>query len=58
MNSTATKIEEMRKRLGMSKLIIAPKNKDKIIQEEIKKNPPYLTEYENRFKSKFKKTKK
>ncbi|MGJ7344212.1 relaxase/mobilization nuclease domain-containing protein [Morganella morganii] len=55
INSRATKIEEMRKRLGMSKPIIAPKNKDKIIQEEIKKNPPHLTEYGNRFKSKFKK---
>jgi len=58
MNSRATKIEEMRKRLGMSILIIAPKNKYKIIQEEIKKNPPHLTEYENRFKSKFKKNQK
>ncbi|EIR7531207.1 relaxase/mobilization nuclease domain-containing protein [Salmonella enterica subsp. enterica serovar Llandoff] len=54
INSRATKIEEMRKRLGIRKPIIALKNKDKIIQEEIKKNPPHLTEYENRFKSKLK----
>ncbi|WP_234246543.1 hypothetical protein [Klebsiella pneumoniae] len=44
----------MRKRLGIREPIIALKNKDKIIQEEIKKNPPHLTEYENRFKSKLK----
>ncbi|HFI1947509.1 TPA: relaxase/mobilization nuclease domain-containing protein [Yersinia enterocolitica] len=54
INSRATKIEEMRKRLGISKPIIAPKNKEKIIQEEIKKNPSHLIEYENRFKSKLK----
>ncbi|EPK6336665.1 relaxase/mobilization nuclease domain-containing protein [Klebsiella pneumoniae] len=54
INSRATKIEEMRKRLGIREPIIALKNKDKIIQEEIKKNPPHLTEYENRFKSKLK----
>lgn len=54
INSRATKIEEMRKRLGISKPIIAPKNKEKIIQEEIKKNPAHLIESKNRFKSKLK----
>ncbi|EPY9675414.1 relaxase/mobilization nuclease domain-containing protein [Klebsiella pneumoniae] len=54
IHSRATKIEEMRKRLGISKPIIAPKNKEKIIQEEVKKNPAHLIEYENRFKSKLK----
>ncbi|MEY8647389.1 relaxase/mobilization nuclease domain-containing protein [Klebsiella pasteurii] len=54
INSRATKIEEMRKRLGINKPIIAPKNKEKIIQEEIKKNPAQLIESKNRFKSKLK----
>lgn len=54
INSRATKIEEIRNRLGISKPIIVPKNKEKIIQEEIKKKPSRLSEYENRFKSKLK----
>jgi len=54
INSRATKIKEIRNRLGISKPIIVPKNKEKIIQEEIKKKPSRLSEYENRFKSKLK----
>ena len=53
-NSRATKIEEIRDRLGIKKPVIQPKNKEKIVKEEIKKKPKYLTEYENRFKSKLK----
>ncbi|MBK0571941.1 relaxase/mobilization nuclease domain-containing protein, partial [Klebsiella pneumoniae] len=36
-NSRATKIEEIRERLGIKKPIIQPKNKEKIVKEEIKK---------------------
>ncbi|EJP6409659.1 relaxase, partial [Salmonella enterica] len=54
INSRATKIEEIRNRLGISKPIIVPKNKEKIIQEEIKKKPSRLSEYENRLKLKLK----
>lgn len=53
-NSRATKIEEIRDRLGIKKPVIQPKNKEKIVKEEIKNKPKYLTEYENRFKSKLK----
>lgn len=53
-NSRATKIEEIRDRLGIKKPVIQPKNKEKIVKEEIKKKPKYLTEYENRFKLKLK----
>ncbi|WP_148244433.1 relaxase/mobilization nuclease domain-containing protein [Enterobacter asburiae] len=55
-NSRATKIEEIRERLGIKKPVIQPKNKEKVIKEEIKKKPVYIAEYENRFKSKLKKT--
>lgn len=53
-NSRATKIEEIRERLGIKKTVIQPKNKEKIVKEEIKKKPSHLAENENRFKSKFK----
>ncbi|MBU3799284.1 MULTISPECIES: relaxase/mobilization nuclease domain-containing protein [Citrobacter] len=53
-NSRATKIEEIRERLDIKKPVIHPKNKEKIVKEEMKKKPKYLTEYENRFKSKLK----
>jgi len=53
-NSRATKIEEIRERLGIKKPVIQPKNKEKIVKEEIKKKPSYLAENENRFKSKLK----
>ena len=53
-NSRATKIEEIRERLGIKKPVIQPKNKEKIVKEEIKKKPSHLAENENRFKSKFK----
>lgn len=53
-NSRATKIEEIRERLGIKKPIIQPKNKEKIVKEEIKKNPLGLSMNENRFKSKLK----
>lgn len=48
-NSRATKIEEIRERLGIKKLVIQPKNKGKVIKEEIKKKPLGLS-----FKSKLK----
>ncbi|MGF6236388.1 hypothetical protein ABIE02_002540 [Leclercia sp. 1548] len=51
-NSRATKIEEIRERLGIKKPVIQPKNKEKIVKEEKKKKPSYLAENENRFKSK------
>ncbi|MDE7918386.1 relaxase/mobilization nuclease domain-containing protein [Enterobacter kobei] len=59
INSRATKIEEIRERLGIKKPIIQPKNKnkEKIVKEEIKKKPFYMVEHENRFKSKLHKTK-
>lgn len=53
-NSRATKIEEIRSRLGIEKPIIQPKNKEKIVKEEIKKKPSGLSMDENRFKSKLK----
>lgn len=53
-NSRATKIEEIREKLGIKKPVIQPKNKEKIVKEEIKKKPSHLAENENRFKSKFK----
>ncbi|MFJ1169316.1 relaxase/mobilization nuclease domain-containing protein [Klebsiella pneumoniae] len=54
-NSRATTIEEIRKRLGIKKPVIQPKNKEKvIIKEEIKKKPSGLSMNENRFKSKLK----
>ncbi|VTM91235.1 Uncharacterised protein [Raoultella ornithinolytica] len=36
-NSRATKIEEIRERLNIRKPVIQPKNKEKVIKEEIKK---------------------
>lgn len=54
INSRATKIEEIRNRLGIKKPVIQPKNKEKVIKEEIKKNPLGLSMDENRFKSKLK----
>ncbi|HAK8471979.1 TPA: relaxase/mobilization nuclease domain-containing protein, partial [Escherichia coli] len=54
INSRATKIEEIRERLGIKKPIIQPKNKEKIVKEEIKKKPLGLSMDENRFKSKLK----
>ncbi|UXO79628.1 relaxase/mobilization nuclease domain-containing protein [Klebsiella michiganensis] len=53
-NSRATKIEEIRDRLGIKKPVIQPKNKEKIVIEEIKKKPLGLSMDENRFKSKLK----
>ncbi|MCQ8929744.1 relaxase/mobilization nuclease domain-containing protein [Escherichia albertii] len=50
-NSRATKIEEIRDRLGIKKPVIQPK---KIVKEEIKKKPLGLSMDENRFKSKLK----
>ncbi|HCI6153696.1 TPA: relaxase/mobilization nuclease domain-containing protein, partial [Klebsiella variicola subsp. variicola] len=54
INSRATKIEDMRRRLGINKSIIAPKNKEKIIHEEIKKKPNYFVGNGIVFKSKLK----
>ncbi|SWP94212.1 relaxase/mobilization nuclease domain-containing protein [Klebsiella pneumoniae] len=56
-NSRATKIEEIRDGLGIKKPVIQPKNKEKVIEKEIKKKPFYMVEHENRFKSKLHKTK-
>ncbi|KAA3668659.1 relaxase/mobilization nuclease domain-containing protein [Pectobacterium carotovorum] len=53
-NSRAAKIEEVREHLGIKKPVIQPKNKEKVIKEEIKKKPSYMVDYENRFKSKLK----
>jgi len=53
-NSRASKIEEIRERLGINKTVIQPKNKEKLVKEEIKKKPSYMFGYENRFKSKLK----
>lgn len=55
INSRATKIEEIRERLGIKKSIIQPKNNEKVIKKEIKKKPAYIVDYENRFKSKLNK---
>ncbi|EPE2555707.1 relaxase/mobilization nuclease domain-containing protein, partial [Escherichia coli] len=57
INSRATKIEEIRDKLGIKKPVIQPKNKEKVIEKEIKKKPFYMVEHENRFKSKLHKTK-
>ncbi|EAZ2932214.1 relaxase [Salmonella enterica] len=54
INSRATKIEKIRDRLGIKKPVIQPKNKEKVIKEEIKKKPLGLRMDENRFKSKLK----
>lgn len=54
INSRATKIEEIREKLNIKKPIIQPKNKEKIVKEEIKKKPLGLSMDENRFKSKLK----
>lgn len=53
-NSRATKIEEIRDRLGIKKPVIQPKNYVKVLKEEIKKKPAYIVDYGNRFKSKLK----
>lgn len=50
-NSRATKIEEIRNKLGIKKPVIQP---SKIVKEEIKKKPLGLSMDENRFKSKLK----
>nr|HAT2261014.1 relaxase/mobilization nuclease domain-containing protein [Citrobacter freundii] len=50
-NSRATKIEELREKLGITKPVIHPRNKEKKVKEEIKKKPYYIVEHENRFKS-------
>nr|VUD30388.1 Uncharacterised protein [Raoultella sp. NCTC 9187] len=44
-NSRATKIEEIRRRLGIEKSVIQPKNKEKVFEEEIKKKT-FRFEYE------------
>lgn len=54
INSRATKIEEIRERLEIKKPVVQPKNKEKIVKEEIKKKPLGLSMDENRFKSKLK----
>ncbi|HII0349715.1 TPA: relaxase/mobilization nuclease domain-containing protein [Klebsiella pneumoniae] len=54
VNSRATKLEEMRYRLGIKKSVIQSKNKEKTMKEEIKKKTSYSFYYENRFKSKLK----
>ena len=53
-NSRATKLEEMRYRLGIIKPVIKSKNKEKTMKEEIKKKPSYMVDYENIFKYKVK----
>ncbi len=53
-NSRATKIEEIREKLNIKKPIVQPRNKEKIVKEEIKKKPLGLSMNENRFKSKLK----
>ncbi|UGB04807.1 relaxase/mobilization nuclease domain-containing protein [Leclercia sp. G3L] len=54
INSRATKIEKIREKLNIKKSIIQPKNKGKIVKEEIKKKPLGLSMDEYRFKSKLK----
>ncbi|MFS9381213.1 relaxase/mobilization nuclease domain-containing protein [Citrobacter sp. ANG330] len=54
INSRATKIEEIRVKLGIKKIVIQPTNKEKIVKEEIKKKPFYMVDNESRFKSKLK----
>ncbi|MGY0146637.1 relaxase/mobilization nuclease domain-containing protein [Edwardsiella tarda] len=51
-NSRATKIEEVRVKLGIKKTVIHPNNKEKIINEKIKTKPSYMIGYESRFKIK------
>ncbi|EAS9013217.1 relaxase [Salmonella enterica subsp. enterica] len=53
-NSRATKIEEIRERLGIKKTVIQPKNKEKLVKEEIRKKSSYMVDFENKFKSKLK----
>ncbi|EHX1850167.1 relaxase/mobilization nuclease domain-containing protein [Escherichia coli] len=53
-NSRATKLEEMRYRLGIIKPVIKSKNKEKTMKEEIKKKPSYMVDYDNIFKYKIK----
>lgn len=53
-NSRATKIEEIRERLGIKKPVIQPKNKEKLVKEEIRKKSSYMVDFENKFKSKLK----
>ncbi|WP_320735133.1 relaxase/mobilization nuclease domain-containing protein [Enterobacter ludwigii] len=53
-NSRATKIEEIRERFNIKKPLIHAKNKEKPIEEDIKKKPSSMFDYENRFKSKLK----
>ena len=36
---------------GSELMAIQPKNEEKVINEEIKKKPAYIVDYENRFKS-------
>ncbi|WP_241373613.1 relaxase/mobilization nuclease domain-containing protein, partial [Klebsiella pneumoniae] len=43
-NSRATKLEEMRYRLGIIKPVIKSKNKEKTMKEEIKKKPSYMVD--------------
>lgn len=53
-NSRATKIEEIRERFNIKKPLIQAKNKEKPIEEDIKKKPSSMVDYENRFKHKLK----
>ncbi|WP_404685467.1 relaxase/mobilization nuclease domain-containing protein [Raoultella terrigena] len=53
-NSRATKIEEIKERFNIKKPMIQAKNKEKPIEEDIKKKPSSMVDYENRFKSKLK----
>ncbi len=53
-NSRATKIEEMKERLGINKSIIAPKNRKKFIREEIQKNAYNLFLGKDNFKKRLK----
>ncbi|MFJ3268593.1 relaxase/mobilization nuclease domain-containing protein [Serratia liquefaciens] len=52
-NSRAAKIEEVRERLGIKKPVIQPRNKEKVVEEEIIKKSSCNVEHENIFKSKF-----
>lgn len=53
-NSRATKIEEIRKYLGIKIPVIHRRNKEKAIKEDIKKKPHYIVGSEQKFKSKLK----
>lgn len=57
-NSRATKIEEIRYRLGIKKTLIQPMNKEKLVKEEIKKKQAYIVGNQIRFKSKLKENRK